>query len=55
MNVESAVFDEYGQIVAVIDGRTMTVPDVPDNRHRMAIADWESDGNVIADYEPDEA
>lgn len=39
-------------IEVTIDGSRMTVPDVPGNRHRRMIAEWEGEGNTIPAYEP---
>jgi hypothetical protein len=49
--IERAAYTETGAIEVVVDGIAMTVPDVPGNRHRQAIADWEAEGNAIAAYE----
>lgn len=46
----NAQYDADGMIVAAINGETLTVPDVSDNRHRQMIAAWEAEGNIIAPY-----
>ncbi len=48
--IEHAKYTEHGSIVAIIDGVEMTVPDDMANRHRVMLAEWEADGNVIAPY-----
>ena len=48
--IEQAHFQADGMIHAVIDQQDMTVPDDMNNRHRMMLADWEAQGNVIAPY-----
>ena len=47
MNITSAQYQ--GEIiVAVIDGKTLCVPQDPSNRHYAAILEWaEEDGNEI--------
>lgn len=52
MNIESAKYVQNGGIIAVIDGKSVGIPNDPENRHRMALAEWEAAGNVIAPYEP---
>ena len=52
MNVTSAQYvnllGSTSHIEAVIDGKTMSVPQAPDNRHYQAILAWaEEDGNEI--------
>lgn len=51
MDVTSARWADADRlaIVAVIDGVELRVPDDADNRHRMAVAEWEARGNAIAD------
>lgn len=49
--IESAQFTEDGNILAVIDGTTLAVPDIPENRHRQMIAAWEAQDNTIAPHE----
>lgn len=53
MNVSSAKYTVSGLILAVIDGLEIFVPDDIDNGHRIMIADWEAQGNVIAPYVTD--
>jgi len=48
--IESAKYTESGSIVAVIDGQEMTVPDDMENRQRIMLAEWESDGHIIIPY-----
>ncbi len=43
-------YTEQGYINATVDGVEMTIPDVPSNRHRRMIAEWEAKGNTIAPY-----
>jgi len=50
MSVTSAEYVEGGAIHAEIDGRWLIVPNDPGNRHRAAIAVWETAGNTIAPY-----
>lgn len=50
--IESARFDEFGAVEAVIDGIEMVVPDAMANRHRQMIAEWVAEGNTIQPYEP---
>lgn len=37
-------------IDATIDGIRMSIPNIPSNRHRQIIAEWETEGNVIPPY-----
>ncbi|GAA0613179.1 hypothetical protein [Paenochrobactrum glaciei] len=48
--IESAKYTEQGSIIAVIDGQVMVVPDDMSNRHRVMLAEWEAEGNVIEPY-----
>lgn len=48
MTIQSAQYTQDGAITASIDGKTVTIPDNMANRHRMAIAEWEAEGNEIA-------
>lgn len=48
--IESATYTENGSIVAVIDGQELIVPNDMDNRHRVMLEEWASDGNVIEPY-----
>lgn len=48
--IESATFNASGDIIAVIDGVAMTVPDDMANRDRRKVAAWEAAGGVIAAY-----
>ena len=54
MNITSAQYirslydDSNDAIIAVIDGKSMSVPLDPSNRHYQAILEWaEEDGNEI--------
>lgn len=38
---------ENDAITAVIDGKTLSVPLDPDNRHYAAILEWVAEGNTI--------
>ena len=55
MNITSAQYyrsnmtEENSSINAVIDGKTMSVPLDPDNRHYQAILEWVAEGNTIAE------
>lgn len=48
--ITSAKFDERGNIIAVIDGKTLCVPNDMNNSERQQIAEWEKVGNVITPY-----
>ncbi|MEI5680509.1 MULTISPECIES: hypothetical protein [unclassified Mesorhizobium] len=50
--IEQAKFTEAGDILAVIGGETVTVPNFPGNRHRDMLAAWEAEGNTIEPYAP---
>ena len=52
MNVTSARFTQDGSIEAVMDGRTLRIPDNMANRHRQAVALWQAGGGTIAPYVP---
>lgn len=45
-------FTNDGTIEFVINGETMFAPDVPGNRFRDMIAEWEAEGNTIPAYVP---
>ncbi len=45
-------YAESGNILVVIDGLEMTVPDDMGNRFRRDIAEWEAAGNTIPPYVP---
>ena len=55
MNITSAKYTtdnmtgENGSINIVIEGKTISVPLDPDNRHYQAIQEWVAEGNTIAD------
>ena len=54
MNITSAQYclDTDGNnsgVIAIIDGKTMSVPLDTANRHYQAILDWVADGNTIQD------
>lgn len=50
--IESAKYTETGDILAVIDGKSITIPDDAANRHRELLADWEKvHGNEIEPFE----
>jgi len=54
MTVTSAQYTSYDgvendAITAVINGKTLSIPLDPDNRHYQAIIEWVADGNTIAD------
>jgi hypothetical protein len=50
MNITSAKYtNETNQMVeAVIDGETMCIPTVVDNRHYQAILEWVDNGNEVS-------
>ncbi|MGN6451215.1 MAG: hypothetical protein ACTHLK_22010 [Brucella intermedia] len=48
--IENAKYTKHGFIIAVFDGSEMTVPDDTGNRHRVMLAEWEADGNIISPY-----
>lgn len=50
--IESAKYSEDGLILAVIDGVEVNIPNDPENRHRLMLADWETGGGEIAAYIP---
>lgn len=50
MRITSASYNEFGLIIAVIDGITMIVPDAMENTERQLIAEWEAKGNTITPY-----
>ena len=55
MNIQSAKYytdirtGENASITCVIDGKTMSVPLDPANRHYQAIQEWVAEGNKIAE------
>ena len=54
MNITSAQYTSHDgnvndAINAVIDGKALSVPLDPDNRHYQAILEWVAEGNTIAD------
>ena len=55
MNITSAQYrynpvDEANDaVIAVIDGKSMSVPLDPANRHYQAIQEWVAEGNTIQD------
>ena len=40
---------ENDSISVIIDGKSMSVPINPDNRHYQAIQEWVAEGNTIED------
>lgn len=50
MEITSAKYTESGSIIADIDGQRLAIPDDMGNRHRIALANWVDDGNVIEPY-----
>ena len=40
---------ENDSISVIIDGKSMSVPINPDNRHYQAIQEWVAEGNTIAE------
>jgi len=53
MNITSATYSASGNISATINGEVISIPDDLSNRHRQAVAAWESEGNTITPYTPD--
>lgn len=51
--IGSAKYARDGSINIVFDGKEMTVPDDMANRHRIILAEWETEGNVIEPYIPE--
>lgn len=51
MIIDRADFAEDGRIRAVIDGKTLWVPDDPEHPFRRHLAAWEAAGNVIAAHD----
>ena len=55
MNIENAQYQFIqgttvnGSITATIDGKTMSIPLDPANRHYQAIQEWVAEGNTIED------
>ena len=55
MNITSAKYTtdnmtgENGSINIVIEGKTISVPLEPANRHYQAIQEWVAEGNTIAE------
>ena len=53
MNITQAQYfasdGENTSIQATIDGRVVSVPLDPDNRHYQAIQEWVAEGNTIED------
>jgi hypothetical protein len=53
MNITSARYirtsasTENDSISVIIDGKSMSVPINPDNRHYQAIQEWVAEGNTI--------
>ncbi|MAM60871.1 hypothetical protein [Maritimibacter sp. UBA3975] len=43
-------YTQSGSIDATINGKRMSVPDAPGNRHRRMIAEWEAEGNTIPPF-----
>ena len=57
MNIENAQYQFIqgttvnGSVTATIDGKTMSIPLDPANRHYQAIQEWVAEGNTIQDAE----
>ena len=55
MNITSAKYirtsesTENDSISVIIDGKSMSVPINPENRHYQAIQEWVAEGNTIQD------
>jgi hypothetical protein len=52
IKVSDARYTGSGTILALIDGREVSIPDDMANRDRRDLAEWEAEGNVIAPYAP---
>ena len=52
--IKNAKYTKHGFILSIIDDQEMTIPDDMANRHRAMIAEWESEGNIIEPYVPEE-
>lgn len=50
MAIQSAGYDQFGNINVARDGKTITVPDDMGNRDRQELEDWVDKGNTIAPY-----
>lgn len=50
MVVTSAKFNQYGMIVAIIDGIEKTFADEMINPDRVLVSEWEAAGNTIEPY-----
>lgn len=50
--IGSAKYTRDGSIIVLIEGQEMTLPNDMENRHRILLADWETEGNVIEPYVP---
>ena len=52
MEITSAKYElpDNSSILAVVEGRKVSVPNNTDNRHRQALAEWEAEGNTIEPY-----
>ena len=52
MNITSAKYFKNSEALeAIIDGETMCIPTVTDNRHYQAILEWVGEGNAISEAE----
>lgn len=52
IEITEARYTDDGVIIAIVDGKTYSIPDDPANRHRQMLAEWEAEGNTIAAYVP---
>ena len=52
INITSAKYFKNSEALeAIIDGETMCIPTVTDNRHYQAILEWVDEGNAISEAE----
>ena len=47
--IRTSASTENDSISVIIDGKSMSVPIDPDNRHYQAILEWVAEGNKIED------
>ena len=49
--IRTSASTENDSISVIIDGKSMSVPINPDNRHYQAIQEWVAEGNTIEEAE----
>ena len=47
--IRTSASTENDSISVIIDGKSMSVPINPDNRHYQAIQEWVAEGNTIVE------